>query len=167
MGLYTYAKRHTVYATLIGSIPGATPIAAGYTAVTGRFDISAAILFAGMVIWQMPHFYAIAMFRQDEYAAAKVPVLSVVCGMRASKIHILGYIALFSAVPVLLFAYSYASVSFAVLLTALSGYWLWTGLRSLKVSHTDDIRWARTMFKQSLLVLLALSLLLSVDNWLP
>ncbi|MDB5181323.1 MAG: protoheme farnesyltransferase, partial [Candidatus Saccharibacteria bacterium] len=78
--LYTFSKRRTVYSTLIGSISGSTPIAAGYTAATGQFDSAALILFLIMAIWQLPHFYAIGIFRRDDYAAAGVPILSVVKG---------------------------------------------------------------------------------------
>lgn len=163
---YTRSKRRTVHSTLIGSIPGATAIAAGYTAVTGHFDAGALILFTVMVFWQMPHFYAIAMFRRDDYAAAKLPVLSVVRGMHASKVHIFVYTLLFAIAVAFLALYGYASFSFFVIMTGLSLYWLWLGWKGFR-KGTDDVRWARKMFGTSLIMLLALSGLLSIDAWLP
>ncbi len=61
--LYGISKRKSVHGTLIGSVSGATPIVAGYCAVTGRIDSAAIILFFVLATWQMPLFYAIAMYR--------------------------------------------------------------------------------------------------------
>lgn len=75
--LYGISKRRTAYSTIVGSIAGAIPPAAGYTAVTNRLDGGAVLLFIILVFWQMPHFYAIAMYRYDDYKAAGLPVLPV------------------------------------------------------------------------------------------
>lgn len=163
---YTFSKRITVHSTLIGSISGSTPIAAGYTAAAGMFDAGAGILFVIMAIWQMPHFYAIGMFRRDDYAAAGIPILAVRKGMKASKVQITAYIALFVASVIALGIFSHASISFVIIMTLLSLYWLRSAISGFK-KHTDDNRWARQLFGQSLYILLALSLLLAVDIWLP
>ncbi len=79
VGVYSlYMKRHSVYGTLIGSLSGAAPPVIGYCAVTGDFDSGAAILLAIFSLWQMPHSYAIAIFRFKDYQAANIPVLPVV-----------------------------------------------------------------------------------------
>ncbi|STE87925.1 protoheme IX farnesyltransferase [Escherichia coli] len=76
VGVYSlYMKRHSVYGTLIGSLSGAAPPVIGYCAVTGEFDSGAAILLAIFSLWQMPHSYAIAIFRFKDYQAANIPVL--------------------------------------------------------------------------------------------
>lgn len=75
VGVYSlYMKRHSVYGTLIGSLSGAAPPVIGYCAVTGDFDSGAAILLAIFSLWQMPHSYAIAIFRFKDYQAANIPV---------------------------------------------------------------------------------------------
>jgi protoheme IX farnesyltransferase len=163
---YTSLKRKTVHATLVGSIPGATPIVAGYVAVTGHLDLGAILLFAIMVVWQMPHFYAISMFRCDDYANAKVPVLAVVKGMRTSAKYIFWYVLAFAVVVALLALYGYASFSFFVVMAIISFYWIWIGKRGFKKGN-DNLKWARKMFGTSLLVLLVLSVMLSLDAWLP
>ncbi len=163
--LYTWSKRHTQLATLIGSISGATPITAGYTAATGAFDAGALLVFIVMVIWQMPHFYAISLFRKDDYAAAHIPVLPLAKGIRRTKIHILLYIAAFAAAVTALTVYNVTGYTFLAIMILLTGVWFWRGLQGLP--STDDKRWGRKMFLFSLIMLLALSLLLSVDTWLP
>ena len=86
VGVYSlYMKRHSVYGTLIGSLSGAAPPVIGYCAVTGDFDSGAAILLAIFSLWQMPHSYAIAIFRFKDYQAANIPVLPVVKGISVAK----------------------------------------------------------------------------------
>ena len=75
VGIYSlYLKRHSIHAPLVGSLAGATPPVAGYCAASGQFDMGALILFSIFALWQMPHFYAIAIYRLDDYAAAGIPV---------------------------------------------------------------------------------------------
>src|SRR5690348_2228318 len=72
-----WSKRRTVHSTIIGSVAGATPPIVGYAATSGRLDLAAALLFLTLVLWQMPHFYAIGIRRFGEYAAAGIPILPV------------------------------------------------------------------------------------------
>lgn len=74
-------KRTSVYGTLVGSISGAVPPLVGYLAVTNYIDIEAVLLFVLFCLWQMPHSYAIAMFRLNDYRQAGIPVLPVIDGI--------------------------------------------------------------------------------------
>lgn len=103
VGVYSlYMKRHSVYGTLIGSLSGAAPPVIGYCAVTGDFDSGAAILLAIFSLWQMPHSYAIAIFRFKDYQAANIPVLPVVKGISVAKNHITLYIIAFAVATLML-----------------------------------------------------------------
>ena len=164
--VYTYAKPRTVHATLLGSIPGATPIAAGYTAATGRFDVAALLLFSIMVVWQLPHFYAISMFRRDDYAAAGVPVLAVVKGMAVTARTILGCISVLVVAFVALYSFGGASASLTLGMVGIVLYWLAAGWRQPD-SDSAYSPWARRMFRLSLIVLLSLCVALALDHWLP
>jgi heme o synthase len=162
--LYGWAKRRAPYGTLVGSIAGATPPLAGYCAVTNQFDLGALLLFLVLAIWQMPHFYAIAMFRKEEYAAAGVPVLSVVKGMQVTKIYILFYVVLFLIVSSSLTFFGYTGYLYLAVMVVLSLVWLWMAIKGLKAE--DDVRWARKMFFFSLIILMAFSISIPIDLWL-
>lgn len=163
--VYGFAKRRTLWATVIGSIPGATPAVAGYVAVTNDFDTAALLLFLILAIWQMPHFYAIAIFRLQDYKAAGLPILSAVRGVHTTRLRILAYIAAFTLVAPLLTVFGYTGYTYAALIVVLGLLWLWKGLKDYR--NVDAAAWARKMFGFSLLVLLGFSFFVSVDVLLP
>jgi heme o synthase len=161
--VYTVAKHRTVHATLIGTLPGATPPVAGYAAATGHVDTAAAILFVTMVAWQMAHFYAIAIFRVKEYKAAHVPVISIQQSVVATRYYIIGFIALFTAISPLLSTLGYASLTYGIVMAITGLYWLWISLQPA----TNPDKWARKVFGFSLVILLIFSALLALDAYLP
>jgi len=165
VSIYGFAKRTSVYSTLIGGVAGALPPVAGYAALTGQIDIAAISLFLILFFWQMPHFYAIAMFRKKDYANAKLPIWSVVYGMKQTRQQIMLFAVLYTMSASLLTLFGYTGIVYLVLSTALSVYWVATGLRSY--NKLDDIKWARKMFGVSLIVLLAMSVLIAVGGYLP
>jgi len=162
---YGFFKRQSVYGTIVGSISGATALTAGYVAVSGRIDTAAWLLFLIMVLWQMPHFYAIAMYRAKDYAAAHIPVLPVKQGMQAAKMQILLYIPAFIIACSLLTAFGYTGYIYLIGVVTIGTWWLTTGLLGMRMKDTD--KWARQMFGRSLLVLLSLSVLLALGSVLP
>lgn len=163
--IYGIAKRTTVYSTIIGGVAGALPPVAGYTALTGRIDPGAILLFLILFFWQMPHFYAIAMFRQKDYASAKLPIWSVVYGMKSAKRQILLFVIVYAIVSALLTVFGYTGVIYLTISVALSAYWLYRGI-SLYNKLEDD-KWARKMFGASLLILLVILFLISIGGFLP
>jgi protoheme IX farnesyltransferase len=163
--LYGFAKRRSVHGTLVGTLPGALPPVAGYTAAMNQLDAAAIILFLILVFWQMPHFYAIAMYRFDDYKAAGVPVLPVKKGMKAAKVQILLYIVAFIIACAALAVYGYGGDTYLVVSLVLGYSWLYLGVKGFKTA--DDKRWARKMFGFSLLVISLLSLVISLNAWLP
>lgn len=163
--LYGITKRTSVHGTLVGAIAGGLPPVAGYTALTNEFDLAAILLFFVLVTWQMPHFYAIAMRRHADYGNAGIPVLPVVKGMRATKIQIVGYVALFIIVNSLFTITGYTGFVYMIIMTAAGSLWLAKGIHGFKV-ETDE-KWALGMFLFSLLVLLLLCMMLAVGGLLP
>ena len=164
--IYGYAKRKSVHGTLIGTISGATPIVAGYCAVTNRFDLGAVLLFLILVFWQMAHFFGIAMYRHDDYAAAKIPVLPVVKGMYRAKIQTILYAVGFIISTLLLSIFRYTGITFAIVMTLVGGYWVFLGAKNWRTLENDS-KWGKKMFLFSLIVIFTLSLMLSAESFLP
>ena len=166
VGVYSlYLKRHSVYAALIGSLAGATPPLAGYCAVTGRFDLGAVILLSIFSLWQMPHCYAIAVFRFDDYTAAGIPVLPVKQGTAAARKHIVGYILAFMAATLMLTFGGYTGYSTSAVATVLGLSWLYMAWSGYKAA---DVRlWAKKLFIFSILTIFILSVMMSIDCTAP
>jgi protoheme IX farnesyltransferase len=165
VAIYGIAKRTTPYSTIIGGVAGALPPMAGYTALTGRIDAAAIILFLILFFWQLPHFYAISMFRKADYAEAKLPVWAVTYGMKSTKRQIFISVVLYAITASLLTLCGYTGIIYLVLSSALSVYWVYRGI--VLYRKVDDVKWARSMFGVSLLVLLAMIVLISAGGYLP
>lgn len=163
--MYSFYKRRSWLGTAVGSISGATPVAAGYTAVSGRFDQAALILFLTMVFWQMPHFYAIATYRLKDYRAAGLPVLPAQKGTHRTKVELLVYISLFTLAAVTLTVRHYAGYTYMAVMLCMGLYWLEEGVAGFKAR--DENAWARRMFFLSLVTLLVYCASLSVAAILP
>ncbi|MED5499856.1 heme o synthase [Salinicola sp. LHM] len=166
VGAYSlYLKRNSVYSTLIGSLSGASPPVIGYCAVTGTFDLGALLLLIIFSMWQMPHSYAIAIFRFDDYASASIPVLPVKHGIAVAKRHIVIYTVLFVIASVMLSVAGYTGWAYAIVAVAVGGYWLSITLRGFRT--TNDQAWARKVFGISIVVVTALSVMMSLDSRMP
>lgn len=159
---YTFAKYITTFGTLIGSIAGAVPPVVGYTALANRLDLGALLLFLIVVSWQMPHFFAISMFRIGEYKAASIPVMPLVQGSYRTKIHMCLWTLVFIAVTTLLTPMGFTNLTYMVGALALGVAWFAICLQGFKV--TSDKVWARKMFRFSLVVITLLCTLLSFNT---
>lgn len=159
--LYAFLKYRSFYGTLVGSIAGAVPPVIGYCAVSNHLDTGALLLFLLLVLWQMPHFFAIAIYRFADYSAASIPVLPVVKGMYITKIHMFFYIIAFTATALLLTLSGYTGL--LSLMTAAFLGLTWLGLCIIGFNSKNETRWAKTMFFYSLIVIMALSLTISAD----
>jgi protoheme IX farnesyltransferase len=162
VGFYSlYLKRKSVHGTLVGSLSGAMPPVIGYVAVSNSFDLAALTLLVMFSLWQMPHSYAIAIFRFNDYLAASIPVLPVKRGIRVAKLHILIYILAFLVATLMLTFGGYAGLNYLAVAAAMGMYWLymaWTGYKA-----KDDVVWARKLFVFSIFTITALSVAMSLD----
>ncbi len=162
VGAYSlYLKRNSVYGTLIGSLSGAAPPVIGYCAVSNSFDMGAVILLVIFSLWQMPHSYAIAIFRLKDYTAASIPVLPVKKGILATKKHIVLWIMAFVVATLMLTLSGYTGVQYLVVAGAIGIYWLGMALAGYKTDN--DQAWAKKLFMFSIVTITALSVMMSID----
>lgn len=159
--LYSFWKCRTIYGTAIGSIAGAVPPVVGYTAVSNQIDLGAVILFAILVLWQMPHFFSIAIYHYDDYVKGEVPVLPIMKGMYRAKIHMVAYIALFIAATSLLTFFGYTGNVYLALTTLVGLAWLGICLKGFNCN--DDQLWGKQMFRVSLIMIMVLCFTIPFD----
>jgi protoheme IX farnesyltransferase len=166
IGLYSLGlKRRSVYAALVGSLAGAAPPLAGYCAVSHRFDLEALILLALFSLWQIPHAHAIAIYRRDDFAAAKIPALPLKRGLPAAKRQILVCIAGFMAAALMLTFGGYTGYPFLAVSAVLNLSWLTLAWRGDPAAN--ERRWAKRLFVFSILSITAVSLMMAVDFGVP
>jgi protoheme IX farnesyltransferase len=162
VGLYSlWLKRKSVYGTLIGSLSGAAPPVIGYCAVSNQFDMAALILLLIFSLWQMPHSYAIAIFRFKDYQSASIPVLPVKYGISVTKNHIFRYILAFTVATLMLTLSGYAGYSYFVVASLISVGWLAMAVAGFKT--TNDQVWAKKLFMFSIIAITTLSVMMSID----
>ena len=163
VGAYSLSlKRRTVHATLIGSLSGAMPPVVGYCAVSHQFDTGAAILLLIFSLWQMPHSYAIAIFRFKDYRAASIPVLPVIKGILEAKHQTFFYVLAFNLATPLLTLTGFTGYWYLLVTTPVGLYWLYTAWIGYKAK--DDRVWARKLFLFSIIIVMVQSLMMSVDS---
>lgn len=161
--VYTPLKRVTPHALIIGAVPGAMPPLMGWTARQGSVDWVGLTLFGILLIWQVPHFMAIAVMHRDDYARAGIKVLPAVAGEKRAVLEALLYSVALLLVSLALVPLAGAGALYAAAASGL-GLWLihlvWRGRRGF------DRPQARRVFLASLVYLPVLSLALALDGFL-
>lgn len=140
--LYTmWSKRRYAFNTIIGSISGAVTPLIGWSAVDSSFHIVPIMLFLILFIWQMPHTFAIAIKKYDEYKAAGVAMLPVVRGIKNTKWQMLFYIAFLLPMPFYLDSLGFVFITIATLLNVV---WFVVGMSGFFIK--DNFKWAQINF---------------------
>lgn len=159
--LYSFWKCRTIYGTAIGSIAGAVPPVVGYCAARGQFDAAAAILFAMLVLWQMPHFFAIALMHFDDYQKAGIPVLPISKGILRTKVHMVLYILSFIPIAMLLTLLNYTGTVYLIVTACIGSLWLILAVKGL--SSKNNQFWGKQMFRLSLAMIAAICFVIPFD----
>jgi protoheme IX farnesyltransferase len=118
-------KRRSTQNIVIGGAAGAVPVLVGWAAVRGRLELPALVLFAIVFYWTPPHFWALSLRFQQDYAAARVPMLPVVRGPRETSHQILYYTLLLVAVTLLLYPAGRMGLVYLTAALVLGGMFVW------------------------------------------
>jgi protoheme IX farnesyltransferase len=162
--IYTvYLKRATPQNIVIGGIAGAAPPALGWAAVTGQLHPHALLLVLVIFVWTPPHFWALAIFRRDDYARAMVPMLPVTHGVQYTRWQILFYTVLLVLVTVLPWATGMSGLFYLGGALVLGFMFLWYAWRLM---DPPDELYAMRVFNYSIVYLMALFAFLLLDHWL-
>lgn len=146
-----WTKRRTIWNTEVGSISGAMPPLIGWAAVAPDIWHPAAwALFLIMVIWQMPHFYAIAIRKKEDYAEANIPMLPVAKGERRTYIQSNIYLVL-----LILSSFLFYPLSLGLTIVSFVLGVIWLGMSITASKKKEQKKWANIMFAYSLFHMMA------------
>ncbi len=147
---------------VIGGASGAMPPVLGWAAVTGGVAPEALLLFLIIFAWTPPHFWALALYRTEDFAKAGLPMLPVTHGHRFTRLYVLLYTLILFASALLPFAYGMSGWIYLAAAVVLNGAFLGYAVR-LYVSYSDAL--ARRMFRYSIVYLALLFAALLVDHF--
>jgi heme o synthase len=163
--IYTmYLKRATPQNIVIGGAAGAAPPVLGWTAVTGTLDPNSLLLFLIIFAWTPPHFWALAIYRRDDYAKVDIPMLPVTHGVEFTRLHILLYTIVLFIVTLLPYLVGMSGMFYLVGAVLLGGGFLYYAIR-MQYDHAD--RLAMQTFSFSIIYLMLMFAFLLVDHYIP
>ncbi len=163
--IYTiWLKRSTPHNIVIGGVAGALPPMIGWAAMTGTLSVEAFILFLIVFLWTPPHFWALALYKQGDYAAANIPMLPNVAGERHTQIQISIYSVLLAITGLAPVALGFAGLSYALVAGGLGAVMVYFSLRLLRSDGARMRKQARTLFTFSLSYLFVLFTALLVET---
>ena len=158
-----FLKRATPQNIVIGGAAGAAPPVLGWTAVTGTLDPNSLLLFLIIFAWTPPHFWALAIYRRDDYASVNVPMLPVTHGVEFTRLHILLYTIILFIVSLLPYLVGMSGLFYLVGAVLLGGGFLYYAIR-MQYDHED--RLAMQTFSFSIIYLMIMFAVLLIDHYI-
>lgn len=153
--VYTlWLKRWTPQNIVIGGAAGAFPPLVGWAAVTGQVDLAALYLFAIILYWTPPHFWALALLKQEDYARAGIPMMPVVQGAHRTKLQMLGYTVLLVPLTLLPWLSGHQGLLYAGAAALLGLRFLWYCVRIFREGTQSAFYWRMYRFSLGYLALL-------------
>ena len=156
--IYTmWLKRSTPQNIVIGGAAGAIPPVIGWAAATGSVSLESLILFLIIFLWTPPHFWALALFKAQDYGRAGIPMMPNVAGEASTRVQIFAYTLLIAPVGVLPWVLGFTTAGYGIVATALGAGFVWYAWKVLKMPDSDRVmKPAKALFGYSLLYLFAI-----------
>jgi protoheme IX farnesyltransferase len=160
--IYTiWLKRRTSQNIVIGGAAGAFPPMIGWAAVTGHVSFESIALFLLIFLWTPPHFWALALYKNEDYKKAGIPMLPVIAGERVTRQQILLYSFILTPFVLAPYVMHFAGKAYLAGAVVLHGLFI---LSALRVWRDQTFKYARLMFGYSIFYLFALFALMIFDK---
>ncbi|MER9214175.1 heme o synthase [Mesorhizobium sp. M0074] len=156
--IYTmWLKRWTPQNIVIGGAAGAIPPVIGWAAVTGSVSLESLVLFLVIFLWTPPHFWALALFKSEDYAKAGIPMMPNVAGQASTRRQIFAYALVLAPVGVLPWVLGFTTPVYGILALLLGAGFVWYAWKVLQMADDDRaMKPAKALFGYSLLYLFAI-----------
>ena len=162
--IYTvYLKRATPQNIVIGGLAGAAPPLLGWSSVSNNIDPFALLLVLIIFVWTPPHFWALAIYRKDEYAKESIPMMPVTHGVAFTKLQIVLYTIILFIVSVLPYVVLMSGIIYLVSALVLSTIFLYY---SVNLFYSDDDQDAMNTFQYSIYYIFLIFLALLADHYI-
>jgi protoheme IX farnesyltransferase len=156
--VYTmWLKRWTPQNIVIGGAAGAIPPVIGWAAVTGTVSLESLVLFLIIFLWTPPHFWALALFKSEDYARAGIPMMPNVAGQASTRRQIFAYALILAPVGVLPWVLGFTTPAYGAVAVLLGAGFVWYAWKVLQMADDDRVmKPAKALFGYSLLYLFAI-----------
>ncbi len=164
--VYTmWLKRSTPQNIVIGGAAGAIPPVIGWAAVTGTVSLESLVLFLIIFLWTPPHFWALALFKSDEYAKAGIPMMPNVAGQASTRRQIFAYALILAPIGVLPWVLGFTTAGYGIASLVLGAGFVWYAWKVLRMADDDRVmKPAKALFAYSLLYLFAIFAIYLADS---
>ncbi len=164
--VYTvWLKRKTPQNIVIGGASGALPPVIGWAIATNTISLEPIILFLIIFIWTPSHFWALSLYKTDDYKKAKIPMLPITSGIQATKLNIFIYSLILFPAAVAPFFFNFSGLIYFVFSSALSAYYIFISYKLLKEKNSiDEKKLATKLFGYSILYLFAIFTAVLIDK---
>ena len=166
--VYTiWLKRKTSQNIVIGGAAGALPPVIGWAIATNEISLEPIILFLIIFIWTPSHFWALSLYKSDDYRKAKIPMLPITSGVKTTKLNILIYALILLPVAISPFILGYSGEIYLTLATVLSGYYVLISYQLFKEKKAiKEKKLATKLFAYSILYLFMIFTSILIDRFL-
>ena len=166
--IYTiWLKRKTPQNIVVGGAAGALPPVIGWAIATNEISLQPIILFLIIFIWTPSHFWALSLYKSEDYRKAKIPMLPITSGVKTTKLNIFVYSLILFPVSALPFFLNYSGEIYATLSVVLSGYYVLIAYKLFKEKNSiKEKKLATKLFVYSILYLFMIFVSILIDKFI-
>ena len=164
--VYTiWLKRKTSQNIVIGGAAGALPPMIGWAIATNDVSLEPIILFLIIFIWTPSHFWALSLYKSDDYRKAKIPMLPITSGVKTTKLNILIYALILFPIAISPYILGYSGEIYLIISTALSGYYVFISFKLFREKRSiNEKKLATKLFAYSILYLFMIFTFILIDK---